>query len=301
MKVKSTQSTITITAIIAVIGLCVLTSACISDTGGTANSADATNTTGIHQTEHLLVAVSILPQKEFVQSIGGENVDIIVLIPPGASPATYAPTTGQMIEISKARAYFKVGSPLPFEETYLNKLISANPEMAITDCSKGIAIKNNDPHIWNSPANAVIMCRNIADGLSEIDLDNAGEYKQNLKEYTTSLNELDKNIKNILNKTENRKFMILHPAWGYFADDYDLEQIPVEVEGKEPGAKQMAELITFAKSEDITRIFANPQMNSESARVIAEQIGGEVVYADPLAPDYHSNLLSVAKKIAQAE
>jgi len=300
MKIKSTPSAITITAIIALIGLCVLTSACISDTGGTADSANA-NTTGTHQTDQLVVAVSILPQKEFVQSIGGENVDVIVLIPPGASPATYAPTTGQMIEISKARAYFKVGSPLPFEKTYLNKLISANPEMAITDCSKGISIKNNDPHIWNSPANAVIMCRNIADGLSEIDPDNAGEYKQNLTEYITSLNELDKNIKNILNKTENRKFMIFHPAWGYFADDYDLEQIPVEIEGKEPGAKQMAELITFAKSEDITRIFANPQMNSESARVIAEQIRGEVVYADPLAPDYHSNLLSVAKKIAQAE
>lgn len=259
-------------------------------------------------TDKLVVGVSILPQKEFVQSIGGEHVETIVLIPPGASPATYSPTTSQMVDIVNADLYFKVGTPLPFEETYLSTLIALNPKMTVIDCSAGINLTNNDPHIWNSPENAILMCRTIAAGLSEADPVHADDYQRNLIQYTTKLAELDTTLKTILSaeehaenaqNTDKRSFIVFHPAWGYFADHYNLLQVPVEVDGKEPSAKELAELIDFARAENITTIFTDPQMSSKSAGVIAQQIGGMIVYADPLAEDYCSNLMKMAETIRQ--
>ena len=281
----------------ALIILAVFSSACVSDATKTKQETQ--------HTDQLVVGVSILPQKEFVQSIGGEHVTIMVLIPPGASPATYSPTTGQMVDIASADLYFKVGSSLPFEKTYLNTLITSNPEMAVINCSTGISITNNDPHIWNSPENAIIMCKNIATGLSEADPIHADDYQYNLEQYISQLNELDENLKIILNTTESAQpteqipFIVFHPAWGYFADRYNLLQVPVEVDGKEPSAKELAELINFARTENITTIFTDPQMSSDSANVIAQQIGGTIVYADPLAEDYYSNLMKMAETIRQ--
>ena len=279
-------------AIAAIILLTIFSSACVSDTTGTEQK--------IQPTDRLVVGVSILPQKEFVQSIGGDYIQTIVLIPPGASPATYSPTTSQMVNIAEADLYFKVGSPLPFEKAYLSTLTTSNPNMTVIDCSAGITITNNDPHIWNSPDNAIIMGKTIAAALSEADPDHVNDYQHNLEQYIVTLNQLDTNLKTILNTTQNtknKKFIVFHPAWGYFADQYNLIQVPVEVDGKEPSAKELAELIKFAIAENITTIFADPQMNSESAGIIAQQIGGTVIYADPLAEDYCSNLMKMAENI----
>jgi len=284
-------------AFAALIILAVLVSACVSDVTGTDQEAP--------HTDQLIVGVSILPQEEFVQSIGGEHVKTMILIPSGASPATYSPTTGQMVDIASADLYFKVGSFLPFEENYLSTLTTSNPEMTVIDCSAGITLQNNGPHIWNSPENAILMCRTIAAALSEADPTHANDYQYNLEQYTSQLHELDENLKIILNTTESAQpteqipFIVFHPAWGYFADRYNLLQVAVEVDGKEPSAKELAELIIFARAENITTIFTDPQMNSQSAGVIAQQIGGTVVYADPLAKDYCTNLIKMAETIRQ--
>ena len=277
--------------------LAVLSSACISDTSGT----DRDN----QHADNLIVGVSILPQETFVQSIGGEHVTTMVLIPPGASPATYSPTTSQMVDIASVNLYFKVGSFLPFEENHLSTLISSNHEMTVIDCSSGIPLRNNDPHIWNSPDNAILMCKTIAAALSEADPVHADDYQYNLEQYITQLSELDERLQIVLNttepvqNTEKIPFIVFHPAWGYFADRYNLVQVPVEIDGKEPSAKELAELINFAQAENITTIFADPQMNSQSAGVIARHINGTVVYADPLAKDYCNNLIKIAETIGQ--
>ncbi len=246
----------------------------------------------------VVVAVSILPQKEFVERIGKERVSVIVMIPPGASPATYEPSPGQLREVSRARLYVRIGK-IPFEDAWMDNIVEANSDLTVIDSSDGIAIVANDPHIWLSPTLAKTQVEHICDALVEIDPDNRDYYVENKEEYLDELDNLDYEIRKNLSGIKNRKFMIFHPAWGYFARDYQMEQIPIEIEGKEPSALDLAKLVDTAKVNNITVVFTAPQFNSESAEVIAEEIGGAVVPIDPLAADYVANLRMVSETLAR--
>lgn len=246
----------------------------------------------------ITVAVTILPQEEFVRAVGGEHVRVLVMVPPGASPATYEPTTAQLVALSSADLYVKVGSPLPFETVYLPRLLETNPSLVVVDSGEGIGIIDNDPHTWNAPSNAVIMVDRIATALAAFDPARGDEYLQNRDAYLAELAVLDADIRAMLEGREGRSFMVFHPAWGYFAREYDLVQIPIETEGKEPSPGQIAALIRQAEEEEITVIFVNPQMSTESAGVIAGQIGATLVPADPLARNYTENLRTFAEHIA---
>ncbi|MFX0194988.1 MAG: metal ABC transporter solute-binding protein, Zn/Mn family [Candidatus Hodarchaeota archaeon] len=260
--------------------------------------------------ERIGIVVTILPQAEFVEQIGKDKVQVTVLIPPGASPHTYEPTSSQLKDVSHAKMYAKVGSGVEFELVWMEKIIETNKEMLIVDCSKGIELREieqhtheeehehlhegMDPHIWLSIRNAIKMVQNIRDGLTQINPANADFYEQNAASYLQSLIELDAEIQKNLADVKNRSFMVFHPAWGYFADDYGLEQIPIEVEGKEPSAQDLAYLIEKAEENNITVVFTSPQFNPKSAEVIAEGIGGHLVFIDPLARDYVTNMRIVA-------
>ncbi|NIA11139.1 MAG: zinc ABC transporter solute-binding protein [Nitrospiraceae bacterium] len=251
-----------------------------------------------HADERMQIAVSILPQKEFVESVGKDKVSVMVMIPPGASPATYELSPGQLKDISRAKLYVRIGH-IPFEKTWITKITSANRDMLVVDSSKGIDIVGNDPHIWLSPALVKIQVKHISDALIEVDPDNREYYIRNTDEYIRNLDDLDSDIRKNLSGIKNRKFMVFHPAWGYFARDYQLEQIPIEIEGKEPSASDLAGLVDVAKANNITVIFAEPQFNSESARVIAGEIGGTVVVIDPLAENYITNMYHVSETLAR--
>jgi zinc transport system substrate-binding protein len=273
--------------LLAICGLFILATGCISNSAG-----------GGEEDGNLTVAVSILPQAEFVEAVGGKGVEVLVMVPPGASPATYEPTTDQLMALTSADMYVKVGSPLPFETLFLPRLIDANPSMVVVDSGEGIEIVEHDPHTWNSPPNAMIMVDHIAEALAEIDPAHREQYLQNRDAYLAGLNELDADIRTMFMEKEQRSFMVFHPAWGYFAREYGLEQIPIEIEGKEPSPGQLAALIRRAEEEHITVIFVNPQMSTESAEVIAQQIGATLVPADPLARNYTENLRDFAEHVA---
>jgi len=266
----------------------------------------------------IVVVVSILPQVEFVERIGGERVKVIVMVPPGASPHTYEPTPSQLKEVSKAKMYAKVGSGIEFEIAWMDKIISVNKEMLVVDCSKGIELIREyghegkyreheeehehhgiDPHIWLSPKNAKIMVENIYQGLIQIDPINIEYYARNKEKYLQELEELDKEIAKVLSGKKNRKILVYHPAWAYFCKDYELEQIPIEKGGKEPTPQGIANLIKQAKENNITVIFASPQFSTKSAEVIAKEIGGEVVLIDPLEKNYLENMRKVAEAFAK--
>ena len=157
----------------------------------------------------------------------------------------------------------------------------------------------NDPHIWLSPLNARIMVENICSGLIEVDPVNEPYYIQNRDGYLRQLDELDEDISESLEGVESEAFMVLHPAWGYFAQDYGLEQIAIEVEGKEPSAKDIANLIDEALERNIEIVFASPQFNQQSAHTIADGIGGLVVSIDPLAEEYIPNMRMFLGYLAQ--
>jgi zinc transport system substrate-binding protein len=204
--------------------------------------------------------------------------------------------------------YAKVGSGIEFELSYMDKIEAVNKNMLVVDCSEGIELigsvdpdePGDDPHIWLSPNDAKIMVQNICDGLVQVDPANKDYYEQNRDAYLQKLDALDQELRSSLANIKNRAFIVLHPAWGYFARDYDLEQIPIEIGGKEPSAQDVARIIDEAKQRNIKIIFASPQFNPQMAEVIANETGGRVVLIDPLAKDYIENLHKVLDEMVQA-
>jgi zinc transport system substrate-binding protein len=262
------------------------------------------------------VVVSIAPQADFVEAIGGEKVRVTVMVPPGTDPHTYEPTPGQLVELSQAMMYAEVGSGLQFELAWIDKISQQNKQMLIVDCSKGIPLMESeedsqgvtpgehqggtDPHIWLSPKDAEIMAENIAAGLMAVDPENESYYAQGRDAYVAKLGALDKDIRDGLAGITNRRFIVFHPAWSYFAVEYNLEEIPIEIGNKEPSAKDIANVVQEAREFDIKIIFAEPEFNPRSAEVIAQEIDGKVVLIDPLARDYIGNMRLVLNDLVQA-
>ena len=240
--------------------------------------------------EQLIVIVSILPQADFVEQIGGNKTKAIVMIPPGASPITYEPTANQLMELSDAKIYAALGSGLPFEKVWLDKIRSVNKDMLVINTSQGVDIIPKDPHVWLSPRSVKIQVENIYQGLVQVDPGNKDLYFQNKEQFLEELTTLDMQINESLGGSSNRSFMVFHPSWEYFARDYNLTMIPVEIEGKEPSAGDMVNLIETAIQNNITVIFVQPQFSTNSAQVIADEIGASVVPIDPLGKDYITNM-----------
>ncbi|MGB2925442.1 MAG: zinc ABC transporter substrate-binding protein [Limnothrix sp.] len=157
-----------------------------------------------------------------------------------------------------------------------------------------------DPHTWLSPKLAKVHAQNIYDTLVELEPASEAVFKENLDTLLAEIDELDQAIATTLENLSSRSFLVFHPAWGYFAEDYDLEQIPIEVQGQEPSAAELAELITVAEAENIQVVFAQYQFNSRPAQTIADEIGGKVIFIDPLSADWANNLKEIAQQIALA-
>lgn len=250
--------------------------------------------------DRIPVAVSILPQKEWVEAVGGDRVCVTVMIPPGANPATYDPTTKTVAALSRAEIYFAVGSPLPFEVRYLPGFRAAQPDMIVINTSAEIGIRDTDPHVWLSPANAASMVNATAEGLASVDPDHADEYHQNAAEYLARLRDTRRSVEDLLSGCERRTFLVYHPAWGYFAEEFGLRQMAIEEEGKEPGPEELAGIIATARERGIRTIFVEPQFSRRTAETVASQLGGRVVTIDPLPEEYCSGLLETARKIREA-
>ncbi len=261
----------------------------------------------------LNVFVSILPQKYFVEQIGGDRINVSVMVPPGAEPATYEPAPTQMTALSKTSIYFAIG--VPFERAWLPRFAGINPKMRIIHTESGIAekpidrnMKNDanfhgipDPHVWLSPPLVMLQARNILAALIAADPAHFDTYTANYKKFIAAIADLDTKLQRQFPAGEKRtEFMVFHPAWGYFADAYGLKQIPIEVEGKSPKAAELQKLISKARKKHIRIVLVEPQFSARDAGVIARSIDGKIVYADPLAYDWAKNLLKVAATIKSA-
>jgi len=278
--------------------------------------------------EPLRVFVSVLPLKTFVEKVGGGHVEVRAMVGPGFNPHTYDPSPREIAALSEAALY--VGAGIPFEHTWMDRIRSANREMQVLDARAGIeppgpeepehnhdaARRENgagadrdhvrhdhqegDPHIWTSPLLVRQMAGAIRDKLAELDPENENDYTRNYTAFVAELDALDREIRTLLAHAPDRKIMVFHPAWGYFADAYGLVQVPIEKEGKEPGPRALAALIEQAKRKRVKIIFVQPQFSRKSAEQVAHAIGGQVVAIDPLSPDYSANLRAVAQRIAEA-
>jgi zinc transport system substrate-binding protein len=269
----------------------------------------------------MTVFVSINPQKYFVQQIGKDLVDVRVMVPPGASPGTYEPRPRQMADLSTARIYFAIG--VAFENAWLGKISAVNAQMKVVHTDNGIrkipmvdhqhldpasqeypgethydegehGDSGLDPHIWLSPPLVKIQARSILTALQDIDPGHQDSYAANFHHFIDRIDELDAGLKNTFTGKQNLQFMVFHPAWGYFGQAYGLKQVPIEIEGKSPKPARLKGLIEHARKKGIKVIFVQPQFSSKSAELVASEIGGQVVVADPLAEDWLANLTTVA-------
>lgn len=248
------------------------------------------------------VFVSILPQAQLVQGIGGERVEVNVLVRPGESPATYSPTPRQLAGLCEAKLFIRVG--VPFEEGFINKVRETYPKLKIVDQRDNVrllrSVDGTDPHIWLDPKRLKVQVQNIARALVEADPGNIDWYNGRLGKLIGELEEVDKRLGRMLAPYRGRTILAYHPAYGYFADSYGLVQVAVEAGGKEPGGRRLARIIEQARELKAKVIFVQPQFSEKGAELVAKAIGGKVVAMDPLARDVISNLEKMARTVTSA-
>jgi zinc transport system substrate-binding protein len=261
------------------------------------------------------VMVSIPPQIYFVEQVGGDLVQVESLLPPGGFPHTYEPTPKQMRQLTKSDMYVRIH--VEFEDAWWEKIITANSNMYVVDTLAEIELldaseadaahahddhehEHGDPHVWLSPQLVQQQAATICEGLMQIDPDNAETYLARKSAFVQQLDELDQEIRAKLADLSSRTFLVFHPSWSYFAHAYQLEQLSIEIEGKEPSAAEMAQMIKTVKAHNIRVIFVQPQTSRRSAETIARQIGANVEILDPLAQNWLENMQIVAETLANA-
>ncbi|MDD3008091.1 MAG: zinc ABC transporter substrate-binding protein [Arcobacter sp.] len=275
------------------------------------------------------LTVNILPQKYFVQKIVKDKYEINVMVKPGSSPHNYEPKPSQMKSLVASKVYFLAGDTS--EKVWLEKFKQSAKNTLFVDTTIGIEkmemekhehheeAKDEhkhehedeheehghdhtglDPHIWLDPILVKIQAKNIYEAMVKIDSVNSDFYKTNYEEFLKELDTLDADIKNILAPYKDKAFMVFHPSWGYFAKRYEIEEISIEIEGKEPKPNELVELIEEAKKHNIKIVFVSPQFSQKSAQTISKNIGANVVAIDPLSENWSKDLLKTANEIANS-
>jgi len=260
---------------------------------------------GAAQGGKISVVTSILPLSFFVRRVGGERVEVAVMVPPGGNPHSYEPTPAQMVALGKADLFVKAGSGIEFELDWMKKFTGLYPRLRVCNASEGVRMiaqeeearhahhhdgPGLDPHFWLSPANGMIAARNIERALSLADPSHAAVYKANRNRLENELRGLSREIAGKLSGLKNRAFMVFHPAWGYYAREFGLQQLSAEEEGKELTPKRMKLLVERAKRHGIRVVFVSPRFNTMQAEAIAREIGGVTRAIDPLSDKYIANL-----------
>lgn len=272
----------------------------------------------------IVVAVTVPPLAWLADEIGGDRVEVTVLLPPGTEPHAYEPSPREMAALDRATVFIAVGHPqLAFERRYVEPALAARPEIAVVRLAGGAdggadgsgaegggveadhqaedeaaGHGESDPHLWLSPARMRAAARELASVLAHIDRAGADGYRQRLTATERRIDEADRAAADLLAGLPRRRFLVVHPAWGAFAEHYGLEQVAIERHGKEPGPRELAERLDAARREGVGTVFVQQGFAERPARVIAEELDAEVVALDPLTRDWDDNLVVVARALA---
>ena len=267
---------------------------------------------GRHQFEHYPggpLSVPPLPLRSLVQGIVGDDFDIEVLVPPGASPETFEPTPRQFVGLNKARMVFNVGL-IDFETTLLAKVedqakvvnLSRGIELIAGTCSHGSHGHTHthgiDPHVWTSPRALQKMAENAYEAIRKAYPDSV-KYETNYRLLQQELKALDERTAARIAASDVEYFIIYHPALTYYARDYGLRQIAIEADGKEPSAKQLTQIIRQAREDGVRRILYQSQFPASAVEVIARDIDAQYVEVDPLREDVIANIEEITGIITQ--
>jgi zinc transport system substrate-binding protein len=256
------------------------------------------------------ILVTILPEKTFIEKIAGNDFELTVLVPPGANPSVYSLLPSQMVEITRASHWFRMGY-VGFELSSGDRIKEANTEMKIIDLSTGLDIISRrslqnpailvgqDPHTWLSPENTDKMAIRIMKELVLINPSKEKEYMSALQRFRDEIHETGDSIKSLLKDKKGKKFITFHPSLTYFARDYGLIQLSLEEGGKEPSPAHLTTLLETARQEGIKTIYIQSEYDKELAGTFAKEMGGKVVQIQPLNPAWSENLISIARAMKE--
>ncbi|MDD5786644.1 metal ABC transporter solute-binding protein, Zn/Mn family [Campylobacter lanienae] len=251
-----------------------------------------------------VVSATILPVEYFIEQIGSNSVEITTIVKANADPHSFEPKVSDMKKLEFSDLFFAVG--IEYEGVWLPKFSKAYPNLKIINTQANAHMPQDhdnhdghdheefDTHIWLDPIMVKDQAKIIAQALSDEYPQNSQIYNQNLDKFNQEIDKLDSYIKDSLKDLKNRKFMVFHPSWGYFAKRYDLTQIAIESGGKEPKPAALARLIKRAKDENIKVIFISPGFSKKSAELIAKQTGAKLIEIDPLSKEWLENMYKIA-------
>jgi zinc transport system substrate-binding protein len=251
-----------------------------------------------------MITVSIAPFKYFVDRISGNDFIVNIMVPPGSNPHFYEPYPGQISRLRKSVAYISNGY-MGFESAWLERFYEANKKMVILslgdkiiplaseDDHHGGHAEEHDPHYWVSPKSARIMAGEVKELLCKLNPDGKDKYVSNYDLLVHNIDVADSIATSDFLKYRGRSFMIYHPNLAYLARDYNLVQIPVEYEGKEPSPSRMKDLIDLARQKNIKTIFVQKESDTKNAKAIAGEIGGDIRIIDPLGEDWLASTMEI--------
>lgn len=251
------------------------------------------------------VVVSIAPYQSIVQELVGSTATVGIMVPPGADMHAFEPSPRQMLEISQADLWFRIGEP--FEKKAIGALKAYNSQLQIVDLRESVQLiyestcphcsHGEDLHFWLSPSTVKKQASQIVSALSSRYPENASLYQENLVRLQKKLDDLDASIKTTLASLKNRLLFVSHPSFAYYGRDYNLQQYSIEFEGKDPSPRQLTAVLNFAREHGIKTIFAEKQTGTKGASLVAKQIGGSVIILDPFATPYQQMMETLTEQI----
>lgn len=275
----------------------------------------------------LQVLAAVDPCADLARLVGGDFVQVSVLTPAGKSPETFAPTPARLEAVAGSQIVLLTGTPV--EERFLDNMRDRASDAAIVDLRDGVELMADqhhhhhdgdeedddhdhdheaalgglhsiDPHLWTSPGVARQMASTMAASFAKADPDHAEEYHANAARLDADLAALQREIALALAPYEGRDFYVFHPAYGYYAREFGLEQRAIEVNGKSPKPRELSALIKDAKSSDISVLIVQPEFNRVAAQVVADAVGAELVDHSPLEAGYFDNVRKLTNAILRS-
>lgn len=248
------------------------------------------------QDNRIKVAATIFPLYDLVRNIGGEKIEAILILPPGASPHTYEISAAKVKEMQTVKTLFTIGAGVDF---WAEKLAQGD-DIKVISLDKSVILvpfkiqghehegKNEkeglDPHYWLSPDNAVIMAQKITKELSSLNPENEKYYQDNLQKFISALEVKNIEWKNKLGQLNKKELVVFHDAWGYFADYFGLEIVATfePFPGKTPTPKYLIKLQKEVEENNIKSLFVEPQLSKEAISTLAQDLGVGVAILDPI-------------------
>lgn len=281
------------------IGIYMVLMALLLTLAGCGNKSNATQGNG----ERLKVMTTIYPVYEFTSKVGGDKIDVSMLVSPGVEPHDWEPTAQDLVKVRSAKLFIYHGTGLEPIEKFLNKDVMGDTQ--IVEISKGIealaksatddededkpADKSHqesklDPHMWLDPVYAQQEVNNIATALAAADPKNADYYKQNAANYNKELAQLDQDYKTGLANVAHKDIITSHSAFAYLAKRYQLQQVGIMglSPDAEPTPEKMATVVKFCKEHDIKYIFFESLVSPKLAQTIAKGTNAELLVLNPI-------------------